>query len=365
MPTAGAPAPSFRAPEYTLGAGDVLTIIDYGVAEGERPLITQEAVAPDGTIVINPVGVVEASGHTLRSLNEIVNRMAEKFALVPEIRISLARARPVTVYVLGSVEQPGLISADTTLFTTNLRETLAAPVGEQENKPTTDSVEYKEVVPKVTRMTVLTAIQLAGGLSDAADVRNIRVTRAGTGETQYANLWKLLVEGESYQDVELRAGDTVFVPHSAMRQDHSLLGFAGDRSKRIRVWGAFKKPGVYELKGEDDIYSVVAKAGGFTETSINGRVILSRLNSDGTVHTRTVQMPSKDLFFTHLPRKDIHDIARTTLQDGDVIIAGESGLKKALPKLSNAALTTFGAILLLYLSRKIKDVNTNAQVSLF
>lgn len=346
--------------EYVLGPGDILTIIDYGVGEGERPFVQQQTIAPDGTIVVNPVGVMQAAGHTLRTLNDTINSSAAKYIAAPEIRVSLAKGRSVSVYVLGDVERPGLVSVepDTVPSVLNEEAATAAPQqasGRQTAARTTDSIEYKEIVPRINKLTVLTAIQLAGGLNDTADVRRIRVTRGDTGQTAYDNLWALLAEGDVTQDVELRPGDSIFVAHTNSFHDGSLLGFAADRSRRVRVWGGVKYPGVYELKPQDDLYSVIAKAGGFTEIAISSSVLLSRLHPDGTIKTMNVALPSKDVFLTRArtPRVDV--MGRTALQDGDVVIAAESAVKKALPRVTTALGAATAAAFLLYLSRNVKD----------
>lgn len=359
-PSTTAPySPGTLSPDYILGPGDQLAITDFGVAEGEKPYSQYQTVAPDGSITVNPVGVIKASGHTLKSLNDLINSAASKYETAPEIRISLAKPRTLSVYVLGDVERPGLISVEADSVS-SFQEQLAPTATTGTNATgtparTTDSIEYREIVPRTSKLTVLTAIQLAGGLNDTADVRRIRVSRRDPEQSTYVNLWGLLVEGDISQDIELRPGDSVFVARTNTFHDGAMLGFAADRTRRVRVWGGVKNAGIYELKPEDDLYSVIAKAGGFTESAITGSVLVSRLHPNGTITSQNVKIPAKDVFFKRLttPRSDV--MARTTLQDGDVVIAAESTLKKAIPRLATTVGAAVVAVFLLYLSRNIQD----------
>jgi polysaccharide export outer membrane protein len=61
--------------------------------------------------------------------------------------------------------------------------------------------------------TISRAIQLAGGITDMADVRNIQIrrpTKSGTEQKITVNFWKLL-QGDSNQDTLVQEGDTIVV----------------------------------------------------------------------------------------------------------------------------------------------------------
>lgn len=363
-------APENLSDAYLLGPGDILTITDFTVPEGEKPFVSQEVIGPDGSVNINPVGVLKAGGLTLRGLNELANRMAELTMARPEIRISLTKPRPVDVYVLGDVVHPGLVSTDSSSFTNRTATQLSAGNVITEDSGTSgggsadQSSSYREIIPRVIRLTVLTAIQLAGGLKDTANIYNVRVTRASTGEVLSVNLYDLLARGDARQDLVLRPGDTVFVERGGPEHESVALGLASDRQRRVRVYGEFKKPGIYDLKPEDDINSVIAKAGGFTENAITGSVVLNRVNRDGQEITRRVKLAGRTLF---RGERKPSAVARVNLRDGDTIVADQSAAKIYLPRATTVVLTTLGAILLLYLSRNIVDrsQSTTSTVRLF
>ncbi len=357
-------APEPELPDYIIGPGDQLTVTDYSVAEKEAPTVTKVTVLPDGRISIYPIGIVRAAGLSLPTLNKMVSEKAAQYFVHPDILINVSRTRPVSVYVLGDVIKPGLYTIDPSLFTTPGAGTEVLVKGAESQEQSDDSAPIQQNIPKVTNLTLITSLQLAQGLRDTADVRNIRVNRRQTGETFKVDLWKLFEDGDSQQDLSLQSGDTVFVPKGGLARRAEILGLAGDQRRHVRIWGAIHKPGLYELSPDDDLYSVIARAGGFTDTAITSHVLLSRLNPDGSVSTVNVPTPGHRLPipFTpgFLPRSEV--TGRLPVRSGDVVIVSDSTIKHSAPKVTTLAATMIGAATLLYLSRNVKDHSGGAVV---
>jgi polysaccharide export outer membrane protein len=158
-------------PEYLLGPGDKLRIEVY-----RDPQMSQSVqVRPDGKVTLPLVGDLEASGRTPVELRDTVTRALKEYMNNPVVTVIVVEATTATAYVVGGVSHPG-------------------------------------AVPVLGHLTVLQALAMAGGLTDFADRKNIRVLRkAGAGTQSIPFNYKDAIKG-SAPSVDLRAGDTVVVP---------------------------------------------------------------------------------------------------------------------------------------------------------
>lgn len=293
---------------YVLGPGDTLLILDYSSGDNNQPVSQPAApILPDGTIDIHPIGIIKAAGLSLRELTDLVSKKAEKYIIKPDIQIVVIKVRPNTVYILGEVLKPGLYTNE------------APPI-----------LGADPTVATSANLTVISALQKAGGIKEGADVRNIRITRLGSKEQTRVNLWQLLVEGDVSQDLPIIAGDVIYIPKGGTDFDPDSLGLAANQNRRVRIWGAVKAPGLLDMDPEDDILSVISKAGGFTPTATKSWVLLSRVNRDGTVSTRKISI-----------KKGIRNpdtIARAHVKPGDLVIVHDSLLKKGANTLYQATI---------------------------
>lgn len=202
-------------------------------------------------------------------------------------------------------------------------------------------------------LSVLAAIDKAGGLKDDANIRQIRVHRPLTGKTYYVNLHKLLIDGDTAQDVVIQAGDSIFVPKGGGVFDPNDLGvLAAHHTRRVRVLGNVTAPGLYELKPEDDVYSIIAKAGGFTKIAKQRTITLSRKQRDGSVKVFKVS--------TKKTLRDANYIGRNQIQSGDIVMVGTSATRYMLPGTIKTLGVLIGGIVLIWVAKKIQssDVKT-------
>lgn len=273
-------------------------VSDFSSSDTSSPVVQPSSpILPDGTIDIHPVGILKAAGLTLRELTELVNKKAEQFIIKPDIEITVVKVRPNMVYLLGEVYKPGLY--------TNEAGSL---------------IGTESVVSTTSNLTLISVLQKAGGIKESADVRNVRITRLGSTTPICVNLWQLLVEGDATQDVNLYSGDVVYIPKGGSDFDPDALGLAANQRRRVRIWGAVRQPGFFEMDPSDDVLSMIARAGGFTATATRSWVLLSRVNRDGTVTTRKISI-SRGI-------RDPDSVARTHLKPGDLVLVHDSLLKK-------------------------------------
>lgn len=274
------------------GPEQVTTLnLDQFIRTGKLP---QDITLRDGDTIYVPT----ANGLDLANAR---NMAAASFAADP--------TRPRTVAVIGEVIRPG-----TYLITQGAAEGA-------NNSPTG--------APNITGLPTLTrALQLAGGITPQADVRNVlirRPTRTGGEQTINVNLWKLIESADINQDVIVQDGDTIVFPTATEvnRAEATQLAVTTLSPTRIQVGvvGEVKRPGQVELQPNSSLNQAVLAAGGFNDARASSSAVdLVRLNPDGSVTKRKVKMDFK---------AGINEDTNPILRNNDVVIVYRSGTAKA------------------------------------
>lgn len=182
--------------------------------------------------------------------------------------------------------------------------------------------------------TVTKAIQVAGGITALADIREIRLTRATrTGGTRVIpiNLWALLRSGDLSEDVLLQDGDTIIIPTATALNpaEASQLAEASFAPNEIvvNVVGEVRDPGAITVPPNTPLNQAVLAAGGFNPRARRTSVDLIRLNDNGTVSKRRI---SVDL------AQGINEEGNPTLRNNDVVVIRRNTLASVGDTLGNA-----------------------------
>jgi polysaccharide export outer membrane protein len=171
--------------------------------------------------------------------------------------------------------------------------------------------------------TVSRAIQLAGGITATADVRNIqirRTTKTGSEQKMNLNFWKLL-QGDPNQDTIVQEGDTIIIPTSTDINPAEATALAdasfSPATIQVSVVGEVKNPGAVSLQPNTPMNQAILTAGGFNDSRARkSSVELVRLNPDGTV---TKQRLPIDL------AQGINNKNNPILRNNDIVVVGRSG----------------------------------------
>lgn len=214
-------------------------------------------------------------------------------------------SQPLNIAVVGEVLRPGTYTLQTT------RPAPGAP----------------GALPSFAGLpTVSQAIQLAGGISQTADVRRIevrRTTRVGTQQILPVNFWQLLQAGDRSQDVVLQQGDTIFVPTAAdvnpAEAAQIAIASISPATIRVNVVGEVARAGVIQVPPNTPLNQAVLAAGGFNNRARRSFVDLLRLNPNGTVSRRGVEVDFA---------KGINEETNPILRDNDVIVVRRSSLAR-------------------------------------
>jgi polysaccharide export outer membrane protein len=95
--------------EYTIGAGDVLLINVWGHGDLSREVVVSEK----GTFSFPLIGAVEAAGLTIKQVEtRLVQLLSAGYLINPYVTIRIKGYESKKVYVLGQVRSPGTYSLD-------------------------------------------------------------------------------------------------------------------------------------------------------------------------------------------------------------------------------------------------------------
>jgi len=175
-----------------------------------------------------------------------------------------------------------------------------------------------------TPPTVTKAIQAAGGITNFSDIRNIKVERTtgtGTQKVLNANLWQLLKGGEVTENVILQSGDTIVVPRAKDINPTEAEALASasfsPETIRVNVIGEAERTGTLELPANTPLNQAILAAGGFNNRADKGEVELVRLNPNGTVTRREIDVNLN---------QGIDQQTNPILRNNDVIVVDKSTL---------------------------------------
>lgn len=253
---------------------------------------------------------------TLRDGDTIVVPTATNFNVAESRNIFAAnfaasQTTPRTVTIIGEVNRPGS-------YLVTPASTDAQGGGATTNSGTTTP----NGLPNVTRV-----IQLAGGITAQADIRNLklrRLTRAGSEQAIDINLWQLLQSGDANQDIIVQDGDTIVIPTATEINPAEATQLATTTLSPARIQvgvvGEVKKPGLTDIQPNSSLNQAILAAGGFNDARASSDAVdLIRLNPNGSVTKRIVKMDFS---------AGINEQTNPILRNNDVVVVNRSGLAK-------------------------------------
>jgi protein involved in polysaccharide export with SLBB domain len=261
--------------EYRIGPGDGLEITLW---EGNTPVRQELAVRPDGRISFGLVENLAVDGLTARELDDLLTVRLGEYLKKPRVDVHVKQYKSKSIRLLGAVSRTNVFGSG--------------------------AGEYK----LQGKTTVLEMLTLAGGPTDDADLKSVRIRRK-SGETVSLNLYQAIIQGNLSQDLVLNDGDLIYLPTLSKE------------ANRVYVFGEVQKPGAYTFRGSEmRLIDAISEAGGITPFAYQAdtRVVrgditqpeilsanLARLVENGD-RSQNIQLASGDLVY--VPRSGFGDI---------------------------------------------------------
>ena len=236
VPSTFAPVSDIQVPVgYLVGPGDTLDVQLYG----NQPEQYELTVERDGRINFPKLGPIMVSGMTFDAARAAIEARVAKQLVGSRVSITMGDLRSIRVFVLGEAEKPGSYTVSGLSTMTN-------------------------------------ALFVSGGVKKIGSLRNIELKRNGR-LVSTLDLYDLLLRGDTSGDQQLLPGDVIFIPP---------IG------NTVSVYGAVRRPAIYELKNEKSMDEAVALAGGMlpdadAEHGQLERILPSQLHETLNIDLRT------------------------------------------------------------------------------
>ena len=300
---AGKPANAVQAtPDYKIGPGDILSIIVWDHPELTTPAGQYRSadqagtvVTEDGTIYYPYVGALQVAGKTTRQVRDLLASRLSKFIEKVQLDVRMTAFRSKRVYVVGEVIKPGL-------------------------QEVTD-------IP----MTVLEAVNRAGGFGPEADHSRVLLTRKGT--TYRVDIQAMYEAGATEQNALLEPGDILNV------QDRSF--------NKIFVLGEVAKPGsLIMTKRRSTLAEALSDAGYIAQDRSNPKWIYVMRGESDVPELFHLDGSSPDSMlladrFTLKPR-DIVSVDAADVVRWNRVVSNILPTAQTLYQLSNSSFPIFG-----------------------
>ena len=231
--------------KYILDFGDVVEI----QLIGQRSLIEKLKVERDGSISISELGKVFISGLSLADVSSLIKKKVKDSYIGVEAFVTLVNVRDIQVVVAGNVFSPGPYSLN-------------------------------------GNSNIFHALSVSGGPSEFGSFREIKLLRDGE-VVEVVDLYDTFIYGKPSFGSRLRSGDLVFVSPS--------INIAS-------VTGAVKRPGIYELKNDENFSDLVFFANGLTSEADLKDIKRERVQ-DGSIVIKLI--------------KDIEQFTSISVKDND------------------------------------------------
>ncbi|MCP3941560.1 MAG: polysaccharide export protein [Desulfobacteraceae bacterium] len=250
---------------YHLGPEDVLRISI--LAGGEKQVEAQMVVGGKGHINVPFIGKIKAGGLTMDALEKIIFIPLERdFFVNPQIHLQITEYHSLQFFISGAIKNPGKYILD---FTPTIMDLVANAGG---------------VLPERGNLAYI----LRGVNTTKINSFNIKKTISKT-EPIRVDLIKLLDEGDMSENINLKSGDTIYIPLGAR------LNQSGTK---IYVQGEVKNPGVFDFQPGLTVLTACIMTGGFDKFAAPNRAKIIRQTQEGQ---KTIKLNLKKVIAGELP----------------------------------------------------------------
>jgi polysaccharide biosynthesis/export protein len=236
VPSTFAPVKDIQVPiDYVVGPGDTINIQLYGNETASYSL----TVGRDGRIKFPKLGPISVSGMGFDAARAALEQRVAHQLIGTQVSVTMGDLRSIRVFVLGEAAKPGSYTVSGLSTMTN-------------------------------------ALFVSGGVKTIGSLRNIQLKRNGH-LVSVLDLYDLLLHGDTSGDRQLMAGDVIFIPPIGVT---------------TTVYGAVRRPAIYELKKEKTAEQLVEIAGGLSPDADATLAQLERIDSSRLREMRNIDLNS-------------------------------------------------------------------------
>jgi polysaccharide biosynthesis/export protein len=268
VPSTFAPVKDIQVPiDYVVGPGDTFNIQLYGNEVASYSL----TVGRDGRINFPKLGPILVSGMGFDAARAALEQRVAKQLMGTQVSVTMGDLRSIRVFVLGEAEKPGSYTVSGLSTMTN-------------------------------------ALFVSGGVKEIGSLRNIQLKRNGQ-LISVLDLYDLLLHGNTSGDRQLMPGDVIFIPP---------IG------STAMVYGAVRRPAIYELKNEKTAEQLIEMAGGLSPDADDKLAQLQRITASHLREMRNIDLATSQGRSTELVNGDQLRVPanRPTLENS-VVVSGD------------------------------------------
>jgi protein involved in polysaccharide export with SLBB domain len=240
---------------YEIGPNDVIKLVVYGVQEYSSDLI----VSKEGKIQVDNVGQIKVAGLSIEAAKARIKQQMASTAYSSlnrgesKLDISLGDIRTIHISIIGA---------------------------------------YKSGTYNVSSLSnVISALSEAGGPNAIGSYREIEVIRNNKIFTK-VDLYRFLQYGDQSQNIGLKDNDIIRVPAY---------------KNRVELTGEVKRPGIFEVIGNESFSQILEYAGGFGDNAYSAMVKIVQKNDK----EKSVKDLSKSEFGKYQPKSgDVVSISK-------------------------------------------------------
>ena len=218
-PVQAAPVPA----GYILGPGDELVVQVNGLVEVNERLVIDR----DGRVMVPKVGPLNLAGVALSDIEKVFSAHIGKVYRNFTVSVTMGRLRSIEVFVVGQARRPG-----------------------------------KHLVSSLSSL--INALFETGGPNSNGTLRAIELRRGGK-KIATVDMYAFLAQGDNSADVQLLAGDIIFIPPAGARA--ALLG-------------TINAPAIYELRANETINQILNMSGGLPTLAAPQKAQLERVDAN-------------------------------------------------------------------------------------
>lgn len=231
VPAKGNPD-SGETANYVVGPDDVLTVTVFN----EPQLSGKFRVENDGQFDYPFLGRIKAGGTTVGEIAAVVKaKLADGYLRNPQVTVEVEQFRSQSVFVMGEVRSPGK-------YTLTGSVTLIEALAQAGSTTSGAGSDVLILHPKGTTQ----------GAPTLPEEREAEVQRVSLRDLQ---------SGKLSQNVQIRDGDTIFVP----------------KAERFFVTGQVRNPGAYVFEPNTTVLQAISMAGGVSDRGSNRRIRIIRV----------------------------------------------------------------------------------------